>query len=108
MITEYYLSLDKAVEGTVCKMVVQCRLKILSLGIRFWDAKQLHPRDGIFNPHLTSIKSNLFNKAKDRQFLKEIQSYDIFLYAETIFIDKSYFSHRVNRPKESQFQTLVV
>ena len=49
---------------------------------------------GCWNVH--NIKSSLFNKAEDKQFLKEIQSYDIFCMqetkcAETIFIDKSYF-----------------
>ena len=61
---------------------------------------------GCWNVH--NIKSNLFNKAEDKLFLKEAQSYDIFCMQETkseetIFIDKSYFSYCVNRPKQGQF-----
>ena len=45
-------------------MVVQCELKILSLGITVWhhsaslEMTNSYPNDGIFNLHLTTIKES--------------------------------------------------
>ena len=61
---------------------------------------------GCWNVH--NVKSNLENKAEDKLFIQEVISYDIFCMQETkceesIFIDKSYFSYCINRPKQGQF-----
>ena len=40
-------------------VVVRCELKILSLGITVWHHEACsYPDDGIFNPHLTTIKDS--------------------------------------------------
>ena len=48
--------------------------------------------------------------AEDQQFMKEVQSYDIFCMQEKrnddiSFIDKSYWQFNISRGKESQYPT---
>ena len=61
---------------------------------------------GCWNVH--NIKSCVLNKAEDKQFINEVQLYDIFCMQETkndeiCFIDKSYWQLNISRPKESQY-----
>ena len=61
---------------------------------------------GCWNVH--NIKSCILNKAEDKQFINEVQLYDIFCMQETKndeigFIDKSYWQLNISRPKESQY-----